>query len=342
MTNQFASTQPVGFKNRIEHVAIVGVGGNVGKFIANALRATKKHTITALTRPESKSTVPPGVRRVDIDYTSCPEAELVTALKGQDYLIISLHVSQNRNDTQGRLVRAAGKAGCKYVMPNHWGADIRNVKLCTEYTAGGWDDGRWKRYEDAGTTWTALCCGFWLEHSLVGGPALFGFDLKKKEMTFYDDGKTKINIGTWEICGNAVAALLSLPILPEDENDESVTLSRWFNRPLYVADFLISQRDIFESVLRIWGGKEADWTIKYEPSKERHEKGMQILKAGGPTAQMGFGMQMYARYFYPNGDGDFQSKYGLANDVLGIKAGKLDDHVANAKKLVESGWNYFA
>jgi hypothetical protein len=334
MTTQYASNQPAGFKNRIEHVAIVGAGGHVGKPIVNALRATGKHVITALTRPESKSVLPPGIQRISIDYDAGPEEDLVNALKGQDYLIISLHVSQGQSDLEYRLVKAAAKAGCKYVMPNHWGADIRNVQLCTDYMGGQWDDGRWKRYEDAGAIWTVLCCSFWLEHS--------GFDLKKKEVTFYDKGETKIDVSTWELCGNAVAALLGLPILPEDGNDKSVTLSRWFNEPLYVADFLISQRDMFDSVLRVWGDKESDWKITYVPVKERFDEGRKLLYAGGPAAQTGFGMQMYARMFFPNGDGDFGSKYGLANDVLGIKAGKLDDHMEKAKKMVDGGWNYFA
>jgi hypothetical protein len=338
MAVEYAKDQPGGFTNRISNVAVVGAGGHVGSAVVKALLAGGKHNITALTRKDSKSVLPAGVKTIEVDYDD--DDTFVSALKNQDYLVISLSVAVDR-DTDARLVKAAAKAGVKYVMPNSWGADITNLALVQDMYAGGFRVERFTDMEKEGVKWTAMCCGFWYEHSLLANPDLFGFDLQKKEATFYDRGETKIDVSTWETCGKAVAQFLSLPILPEDSADKGVTMSRWFNKPLYASDFTISQRDMFESILRVWGDKESDWKIKYQDVKERFEEGRKILFAGGPDARRGFGMQMYARMFFPNGDGNWSATKGLDNEVLGLKAEDLDEHTRNAKKMAEESWSYF-
>ena len=55
----------------------------------------------------------------------------------------------------------------------------------------------------------SLACSFWYEFSLAGSQARYGFDFAKREVTFYDEGETKITTSTWPQCGRAVAALLS-------------------------------------------------------------------------------------------------------------------------------------
>jgi hypothetical protein len=93
-------------------------------------------------------------------------------------------------------------------------------------------------------------------------------------------------VSTWEMCGRAVAALLNLPVLPRDEYDtETVTLSRWTNKPLYVSSWALSQRDMLASVLRVWGDKESDWTVNYQPSEERYHEGRKLVATGGPDAR---------------------------------------------------------
>ncbi len=51
---------------------------------------------------------------------------------------------------------------------------------------------------------------------------------------------------------------------------------------------------------------------------------------------------MYARVFYPNGDGDFESSRGLANEVLGLPKEELDEATKGAVEMVESGWSPYA
>lgn len=172
-------------------------------------------------------------------------------------------------------------------------------------------------------------CGFWYEHSLSFRFA-YGFDAEKKEATLYDDGNTKINTSTWPQCGLAVAKLLSLPILPENAMDKKLTLDQTRNKPTYISSFLISQKDMLASLLRVTGTKEADWKIEYEGSKKRFEDGEKELAAGN---RLGFGKLMYARVFFPVDCGEFEDK--LLNEALGLPKEDLDEYTRKAMDLGE-------
>ncbi|KAK9369251.1 hypothetical protein V1509DRAFT_645843 [Lipomyces kononenkoae] len=334
MAGNYAEFQPSGFTNQIRRVAIVGAGGSVGKYIVQELLKTGKHTVTALTRTGSQSKLPNAVQPVYVNYDD--EANLVSALEGQECLIITLSVMAPP-DTRSKLVQAAANAGVKYVMPNVWGCDVTNEALLNSGL-------NWRRSRDAfdeiektGASWIAIICGFWYEHSLVLGPDGFGFNFSEKKLTLFDDGNTKINISTQVQVGRAVATLLSLKVLPENEHDQSLTVSRWLNKPVFISSFLLSQKDMFESWKRVTGDKEDDWTIEYEPTLERHQRGLERVKNGDPS---GFVEAMYSRVFFPNGDGDFEHKYGLANTILGLPTEDLDEQTKNAKDMVDRGYNY--
>ncbi|KAF4210464.1 hypothetical protein CNMCM8980_001138 [Aspergillus fumigatiaffinis] len=336
MTQKYAKDQPAGFTNRIERVAIVGAGGTVGKYITQELLKTGQHTVTALTRADSKRTLPAGVRTVTVDYND--ESTLVSALQNQQFLIITMNVTAPK-DTQSKLIQAAAKAGVPYVMPNCYGCDITNEKLRNEMLGGEPVRQACAEIEATGISeWVALVCGFWYEFSLATGPEWFGFDFKEKKVTFYDEGTVKINVSTWEQCGRAVAAFLKFKELPEDENDQSPTVSGWANRPLFISSFLVSQRDMFESWKRITGDKDEDWTIEYEPSAERYQRGIERMQKGD---RHGFAQAMYARVFYPNGGGDYESSRELDNDVLGLPKEDLDERTKHAKEMFEAGYSYF-
>ena len=77
---------------------------------------------------------------------------------------------------------------------------------------------------------------------------------------------------------------------------------------------------MFESVLRVTGDDEKDWTITHEDVVERYNRGHQILKEG---KLVGLGIILYARLFYKDGAGDFNDK--LDNDVLGLPKEDLGD-----------------
>lgn len=86
------------------------------------------------------------------------------------------------------------------------------------------------------------------------------------------------------------------------------------------------------------GDKEEDWTIEYEPTAVRYQRGIERMHKGD---RYGFAQAMYARVFYPNGGGDYESSRGLDNDVLGLPQEGLDERTKHAKEMIEAGYSYF-
>ena len=309
----------------------------MGEHITKALVKTGKHTVTALTRQGSKNEVPSGVKAIPVDYND--ESTVVPALKGQQFLIITLAATAPP-DVHSKIVQAAAKAGVPHIMPNIFSLDDSDEALMKENLLRADIKSMLAEIEAAGCSWTSMICNLWYEYSLTMGPIWFGFDFANKKLTLYDDGTTKINVTTWEQCARAVAALLSLKELPEDKNDESLTVNTWRNKQLVISSFLISQKDMFESWKRVSGDKDSDWTIEKEPSKERYQKGMEAMKSAQDpmSARMGTAMASFVRAFYPNGGGDYESTRGLDNETLGLPEEDLDERTAVAKGMVEQGY----
>ncbi|KAH7381940.1 hypothetical protein BKA64DRAFT_684608 [Cadophora sp. MPI-SDFR-AT-0126] len=330
MAQQYASTQPSGFNNHIKNVALVGAGGTLGSYILTSLLATGKHHITILTRPDSTSTFPshPSLSTKQIDYAS--QSSLTTALAGQDILIITMSVTAPPTQEES-LIRAAASAGVKYIMPNEWGNDFSYEGLAADTPLLGPKLAKNRKLiEDLGVSkWMTVTGGFWYEYSLAGTEWRYGYDFGKRTVTFFGDGEAKVNTSTWEQFARTVSALLSLPILPNDSEDKSTTLSSYENKRCYISSFHVSQKDMFESVLRVTGTKKEDWTITYEDVEARWKRGMEMFKKGD---MVGFGIAMYARNFFADGAGDFGSRWGLSNEVLGLPK---EDFDACTKKAVE-------
>ncbi|TGJ78748.1 hypothetical protein E0Z10_g10011 [Xylaria hypoxylon] len=339
--------------NDIKKVAIVGATGSVGKHIVKGLLKGGKHEVTALTRGEAE--IPKGVKVVKISYDD--PTSLAKALEGQDALVITLSTRAPQG-TQEKLIEAAAAANVSFVLPNEWGVDSSHGTLGVDILMGPPAAAAKKKIEELGkSSWIAVTTGYWYSHSLAV-PECFGFDLNNKTVTFFDEGTVKINSivsdlllfqtkynktltkaakQTWEKTGEAVASLLSLPIESEVNGP---ALSDYKNKAVYVASWLMSQKDILEQVLRVSGTKESDWTIKYEPAVERYEEAKKRLFSGDRSA---FQRLLYTRTFYNNGDGDFESRHGLDNDKLGLAKEtqeSLDAQTKQAIELAESGYEY--
>ena len=266
-----------------------------------------------------------------MDYDD--EASLVSALQGQQFLAITLSV-RAPPDTHSKLVQAAVKAGVPYIMPNMYGFDKENKSFAEESLVGATYIKYITELESLGASYIAMVCGFWYEWSLALGEPWFGFDIKERKVTFFDDGNTRINVSTWQQCGRALAALVSLP-----ESGASPAISQWKDKSLYIASFKLSQRDMLDSLHRVIGTTDKDWTITYEPTAQRYKNGIDEMQKGAMT---GFAKALYSRCFYPNGDGDYESSRGLANDLIGLPKEDLDEATKRAVEMVESGWNPFA
>lgn len=297
----------------------------MGQHIATHLMNTGKHVVTAITRPGSTNKLPEGLKVAIVDYSSDDDTDLVKALEGQQALIITMSHHAPR-DTTLKLIRAAAKAGVDFILPNWYGHDSRNKKLCDESMLTQTLDNITSEIERLGvSSYLLLVCGFWYSWSLAGGEDRFGFDFKKRSMVFFDDGTTPINTSTFPQCGKAIANVLSLKVQPDDESDTSPTLSQFRNKPIYISSFRASQRDMFESVKRVTGTVDDDWKITHESSEDRWERGTERVHKGD---LVGFIEMMYSRCFFKDGGGEFESTRGLHNELLGLPTEDLDEWTA--------------
>lgn len=103
----------------------------MGTHIVEALLKTGKHVVKVISRPNSMSNLPSGVQAERVEYGDNDDTEIVRALQGQQALIIAMSVMAPR-DTIIKLIRAAAKAGVSYILPNWYGHDPANEKLCKD------------------------------------------------------------------------------------------------------------------------------------------------------------------------------------------------------------------
>lgn len=310
-------------KSHIRKVAIVGAGGNQGKFIVDELLQTGQHEITALSRIGSNSVDRSDIKVVHIDYDS--EDSLVAAMNGQDALVIAISAGAPP-DTSEKLIQAAARAEVPWILPNEWGMNSSNVRLGDETILGAQQRQIHELIEKLEvSSWIAISCGAWYEHSLSRGLMGYGFDFANKKATFFDDGNIKISTSTWEQTGRAAARVLSLP---KDD------LENFRNKHVFVQSFLLSQRDMLDSVLRVTGAKADEWEIKGEPVQQKYSDAMAQLKGGDRSA---FVKMLYSRLFYPDEPCNFERHEKLANKLLGLPVEDLD---ACTRRGMEDRYNF--
>ncbi|KAK4983062.1 hypothetical protein LTR50_007441 [Elasticomyces elasticus] len=304
--------------NYIKKIAIVGAGGNSGKFMTESLLRTGKHTVTAITRADSKSKLPEGMEVKTIDYDN--HTSIVDALRGQDALVITMGV-MTPADQQSKLIHAAADASVPWILPNEWSPDTANQALVEDVAAFQKIPQARELITKLGkSSFIGVTTGFWYEWSLAIGAA-YGFDFANRIVTLFDDGETKISTSTWPQVGRAVAGLLSLPIYAEGQ-DEDRCLDQFRNGLVYVSSFTVSQKDMLDSVLRVTQTSLNDWKVTHEPVQERFRKGVEALQKGD---RMGFARMMYSRVFYPDGNGNFEKTRGTVNELLGLLKEDIDE-----------------
>lgn len=282
-----------------------------------------KHTVTAISRADSKSKLPEGVHVVKVDYSD--HKALVDALRGQDALVITMGVSAP-SDQEVKLVEAAAAAGVPFILPNEWGLDSANVSLTQDIMFHEQKQAVKRRVEELGkSSWISVVTGFWYEWSL-GFKDAYGFDFANRTLTLFDEGETKINTVTWPQVGRIVASLLSL---------ERARLEQFKNKYVYATSFTVSQRDMFDSVMRVTGTTAKDWTVTKQPARERFEEGRKAVSGGD---QMGFIKLLYTRPFLGD-DGNFGKTKGLQNDMLALPKEDIDDFTKiGIERQKSGGW----
>ncbi|KAJ3125812.1 hypothetical protein HK098_008200 [Nowakowskiella sp. JEL0407] len=317
MSQKYAKDQPKVFKNYLRNIAIVGAGGRVGKFIADEILANGKLTLTAITRKGSKNQVPEGVLIKEVDYDD--HSSLVGALQGQDALIITMGVTAPR-DQSTKLIKAAADANVDWIVPNEFGFNDKDEKIEKETYVGIPKKSDRQLIEQIGkSSWLGIACSFWYEFSLGSGERTYGIDLKNKTALFYDDGEEKIPTSTWPLTGKTVANLLSLKVLPDDENDTSATLDGFRNKFINVRSFKVSQKDMLASILRVTGDSIKNWTITNVKVEDYYAENVKKFREGNRES---FARLMYSRAFF-KGALSFVTEFD--NEKLGLPVEDLDD-----------------
>src|SRR4051794_20236823 len=185
----------------IRTVAVAGASGNLGPAIINQLLAAG-FIVTALTRADSRSTFPPAVKVVPVDYDSLDS--LTAALKDQDAFVSTL--ATLAVGAQIRLVDAAIAAGVKRFIPSEFGSNNHNplarglpvfaekVKV-QEYLA--------QKVQERGSEEFSYTCVY--NSAFFDWGLKVGFLLGKER---YDGGERKFSATRLETIGKAVAGVL--------------------------------------------------------------------------------------------------------------------------------------
>lgn len=93
--------------------------GTLGPSIIKSLNGA--FNISVLSRPDSKSTFPAGVKKITCDFS---RASLVESFKGQD-AVIDL-IAQNSLDERKKVINAAVDAGVQRFIPSEFSGNMEN------------------------------------------------------------------------------------------------------------------------------------------------------------------------------------------------------------------------
>jgi uncharacterized protein YbjT (DUF2867 family) len=292
-------------------IAMLGATGTIGSPTLAALLKTKIHTITAISRTESNAEFPSGVNVKKGDYKD--RDFLVSALRGQDVLIMQLNMTPEAMEAQVPLIEAAAEAGVCWVLPTEFGSDIES-QLAMDFPMIGMKKKYRTLIEEKGMSWVAIVNNPWFDWSMKLG--MWSVNIQKKQATLYNVRDTRFNTTTLGQVGRGVAALLSLP---DDK------LNSFKNRPLYLRSFLIYQREILDSAIRTTSTKESDWDIKTQEPEEAIKASREAVASGDPMAFVG---EFYTAHMQEGRGGDYDEKAAKDAEVLGLEEESLDEVMA--------------
>ncbi|RDW60995.1 hypothetical protein BP6252_12378 [Coleophoma cylindrospora] len=306
--------------NTIKNIAIVGATGKLGSLIFENLIANPNFNVTAITRRandrlNASARTNSNVKIAAGSYDS--EEFLVPALRNQDALVLALGF-EAQNTAQMSIIGAAAKAGIEWVMPTEFGADNANERVRDSVMINSSKTHVRQRIEDLGMKWIGIATNPWFDYSLKGG--FFSIDVSRHTATLFDRGTTKFNTTTMSTVGLAVARLFALPITSEN----GASLSQYTNKFCYIASFLVSQREILDSVQRVSGTTDNDWEIAEKSVDSYLAEGNEMIKNGD---FMGAVNSLYGTNYIEGAGGNYQDAKGLSNDVLGLPKEDLDEVV---------------
>ncbi|KAF9869760.1 hypothetical protein CkaCkLH20_12803 [Colletotrichum karsti] len=297
-------------------IAIVGASGNVGGLTLKALLEKGIHTITAVSRSESSATFPEGVIVKKGSYED--EDFLVSTYKGQDVVLLALGFDSYATG-QDVHIRAAAKAGVKWILPTEFGSAPDPSKLLESSPILQGKIQIRKKIEEAGASWIAIVNNPWFDWSMGGG--FWGIDIKNRTAKLFDGGKTKFITTNLATTGKGTAGVLSLP---------DAELEKYRNKPFYLKSFYISQRDMLDSIQRVTGTTDKDWKIEEPDAAAVVAKAEEDAKKGDHFAGL---IAFYVNHMRAGFGGDYNDKVTDLSKI-GLEEENLDETVKRVVKEI--------
>ncbi|GBB90057.1 hypothetical protein RclHR1_16930001 [Rhizophagus clarus] len=195
--------------SQFKTVTIAGGTGTLGYAIAEAFLNDGSYNVKVLRRkPENenekaKLLVSKGAEIVYADYTQ--HDDLVKALKGTDVVVSALNFDPKGAgfyDSQAPLLAAAKDASVKRFIPSEFGGKLKpgaHLIIDDKIKLG-------QEVEKSGLEYTYIYVGLFQEYF-----GWFGFDIKNKKVTFFDDGSKVFPTTSLSDIGKYTVETLKLP-----------------------------------------------------------------------------------------------------------------------------------
>lgn len=297
------------------NITVIGGRGNVGAAILAGLLAEGIHKVSVITRSEAAGpdgaapSFPAGVAAVHRGAYA-DAAFLASALRGQDVLVVTL--AFGAYEAQTAILDAAADAGVPWVVPCEFGSDATHAALNAEVSLMTAKIRYRAQVEARGVSaWIGVVTNPWFDFCMRSG--MLGVNFRDRTAELLDGGEVRANFTTLRRVGVSLAALLSLP---------DADLAEHRNGWVYFSSFLVSQREILASAVRVTGTREDDWTIKQGSTLGVRTWAKEEAAKGNP---MGGAMALFALMFSEGFGGNYDHKL-IDYKKLGLeKEENLDD-----------------
>ncbi|KAI9666112.1 MAG: hypothetical protein M1821_004047 [Bathelium mastoideum] len=276
----------------IKTVAVAGASGNLGPSVVDQLLKAG-FSVSALTRQNSNSTPPSGVKAIPVDYTSVDS--LTAALKGHDAVVSTLNPDVV---DQTPIIDAAIAAGVSRYLPSEFGCDTLNAnvrKLPVFAAKAKTVDYISQKAKEGKISYTLVITGPFLDWCL---PTPFLVNFEGPVADIFDGGDNKVSTTMLADIGRAVAGVLKHPAETE-------------NRAVYVESAAVSQNQLLAIASKVTGKKfETRPASTVEHEKQAHEK----FKQGDMSSMVTFILRAVW------GGQEFEAKFEkpLDNKLFGV------------------------
>lgn len=295
----------------INKVAIAGASSPVGQAFLQAL-LDADFSVTVLVRSDTKTTFPPTVRTVTVDYTSVDS--LTTALQGQDALVSNL--GSAAFDLQENLIDAVVAAKVKRFLPSCYGCDMTNPhanKLPVFAPKAKIEDSTVTKLKGTGSTYTLVYNNAFLDWGIEYKLLM---DLKEKTFTVYDGGEHPFTATPVPFVGKGIVGVLKHP-------DETA------DRVVKIHGASVTQRKLLEIAQRVTGSE--GWTVDEASSADVEKQSYELLEKN-PADAMAWVPGFLKRAIYGQ---EYGSDFSKDNDnaLLGLKEIREKDVEEIMRKL---------